>query len=438
MLSLHILVVGFNHRQADIGFREKFVFSGDRLPEALFTLRNMKSVLECVLVSTCNRTEIYLVCDQLHTGEYYSKLFLEDWFGIPKEEFADYIHIKSNEEAVGHLFRVTCGLDSIIIGETQILGQIKRAFATAQSQMCTGAIFNKLFNQAIVLGKKVHTKTEVGQNSVSIGYTAVDLAKRIFKSLKNKQILLLGAGEMGELTAKNLVAAGATDLHILNRSYDRANGLAMKFHGTAWSAHHLGDLLEEVDIIISSTGATDPIITREMMLDVLPNRETNLLIIDIAVPRDIEPSVGDLKGVYLYNIDDLREVINTNIMLRQQEARDIDEWVEVELTRFYHWLNTLGVVPVITALRNKYVEVQQQAMVKIERKLPDLTEQQKRILNKQTKSIINQLLRDPLIGIKELASTVDKDEDLNVAVRILGLENSLSEVAPEKELEEVP
>ncbi|MBA4496293.1 glutamyl-tRNA reductase [Paenactinomyces guangxiensis] len=434
---MHILIVGFNHKTAPVELREKLSFSTDRLQMALRNLRDMKSILECVIVSTCNRMELYVVCDQLHTGEYYSKSFLESWFRIPKEEFTDYLYVKQNQEAVRHLFTVVCGLDSLVLGETQILGQVKSAFLTAQSAGTTGTIFNMLFRQAVTLGKRVHSETEIGQNAVSVSYAAVELGKQMFDTFADKTVMLIGAGKMSELTAKHFYSTGATRVLVLNRTFARAEEVAARFKGEARPWEELGKCLQEADIVVSSTGSSRPILTPELVEPVLRYRRSPLFLIDIAVPRDIDPAVHQLDQVFLYDIDDLHGIVDANMSLREQEAEKVRVWIGEETDEFGEWLNTLGVVPLISALRDKALGVQEETMARIERKLPDLTEQQKRVLRKQTKSIVNQLLRDPIVRIKELAASSGKEEALDMFVHLFALEGQIKAKEQEKEKQEV-
>lgn len=425
MKVMHILVAGFNHKTAPVELREKLAFSSDRLQMALKVLRDMKSILECVIVSTCNRMELYVVCDQLHTGEYYSKSFLENWFRIPKEEFVHHLYVKQNLEAVNHLFTVVCGLDSLVLGETQILGQVKSAFLTAQSEGTTGTIFNTLFKQAVTLGKRVHSETEIGQNAVSVSYAAVELGKKMFDTFTDKTILLIGAGKMSELTAKHFYSTGATRVLVVNRTFAKAEEVAAKFRGEARLWEELGQVLQEADIVVSSTGATEPVLTREMVEPVLKTRRSPLFLIDIAVPRDIDPAVHELDQVFLYDIDDLHGIVDANMSLREQEAKRVQAWIEEETAEFDEWLRTLGVVPLIAALREKALAVQEETMARIERKLPDLTEQEKRVLRKATKSIVNQLLRDPIVRVKELAASNHKEAALEMFTYLFALEEQI-------------
>jgi glutamyl-tRNA reductase len=419
---MHTLVVGLSHQTAPVELREKFSFDPDRIAIALRALRNMKSMLECVIVSTCNRTELYIVADQLHTGEYYAKAFLESWFRVSREEFVPHLYVKTNFDAVEHLFRVVCGLESLVIGETQILGQVKQAYQIALQAGTTGTLFNHLFKQASTLGKKAHTQTEIGQNAVSVSYAAVELGKKLFTSFAKKTILLVGAGKMSELTAKHFGASGVQNVLVVNRTFSKAQELAKVFHGTAYPWEDLSHALLEADVVVSSTGAKQFVITYEMVQKVLADRKKPLFFIDIAVPRDIDPAVNQLDNAFLYNMDDLEEIVAANVSLRKQEAARVEGWITEEQAFFQEWLDTLGVVPVISALRTKSLQIQADAMMKIERKLPGLTEQQRRVINKQTKSIVSQMMHDPIMRMKELASTEEKEVALKLFKHLFALE----------------
>lgn len=423
---MHILTIGLNHHSAPIELRERLTFSENRLKMAVSHLRNMKSILEGVIISTCNRMELYIVCDQLHTGKYYSKVFLESWFDLPKEEFQKYLYIKQNEQAVQHLFCVVAGLDSLVIGETQILGQVKTAFFTAREAEATGTIFHKLFQQAITFGKQVHSRTGIGTNAVSIGYAAVELARQLFDRLDDKKVVLLGAGKMAELTAKHF-AAYQTKTTVLNRTFTRAKKMAERFQGDAYPWDRLEEILQEADIVISSTSSSELVVTRDQIESILENRESPLFFIDIALPRDIDPSVQEMEHVFLYNLDDLKGIVDQNKSLRAQEAEKVSEWIEEEVKKFYEWVQMLGVVPLISALREKALTVQEEVMQRIERKLPELTEKEKRVLRKQTKSIINQLLRDPIIRLKELSTSPRQEEILYLFQHIFALEEYMDQ-----------
>jgi glutamyl-tRNA reductase len=420
---MHILTVGLNHKTASVDIREQLTFSNNRLQMALRKLRSMKSILECVIVSTCNRMEIYIVCDQIHTGEYYSKTFLESWFRISKELFVSHLYIKRDLESVDHLFQVVCGLDSIVLGETQILGQVRKSFLTAQSLGTTGTIFNMLFKQAITLGKVVHSKKEIGQNAFSVSYAAVGLARKIFDTFEGKTVLLIGTGEMSILTAKHFYDLGASRILILSRTFIRAKGLASRFNGEARPWEQLSQSLSEADIVVSATESSKPVLTRSIVESVMHGRCLPLYLIDIAVPRNIDSTVQDLERIFLYNIDDLYKIVDMNKLSRGQEIQNVHTKIEREKKLFQKWIHTLGVVPLISALRGKAIRIQEETMARIERKLPELTDHEKRVIRKQTKSIVNQLLRDPIIRIKELVA--HKEEALDMFIYLLALEEQL-------------
>ncbi|WP_088103730.1 glutamyl-tRNA reductase [Halalkalibacter urbisdiaboli] len=423
---MHIIVLGLNYKTAPVEIREKFSFQEAELPVALKQLRKMKSILECTIISTCNRTEIYVVADQLHTGRHYTKAFLAEWFQLPKDDFTPYLDLREDHHAIEHLFKVACGLDSMILGETQILGQVRDSFLLAQQEHATGTIFNQLFKQAVTLAKRAHSGTEIGQHAVSVSYAAVELGKKIFGEFSGKHILILGAGKMSELTAKHLHANGATHITVINRTEAKAAELAARFLGDARPYEKLQQTLAEADILISSTGARDYVVTKDMMSSVLKKRKGRpLFMVDIAVPRDLDPALAQFDDVYLYDIDDLQNIVEANLAERKREAEKIEIMVEAEIDEFKTWLNMLGVVPIITALRTKALAVQAETMESLERKLPDLSDRDKKVLNKHTKSIVNQLLRDPITRVKELAGEPGSEEALELFTKIFALEEEL-------------
>ncbi len=434
---MHILTVGINYKTAPVEVREQLAFEEETLKDALHQFRKMKSILECTIISTCNRTELYAVADQLHTGRHFMKKFLSEWFHLDQSEFAPYLTIRENDDAITHLFRVASGLDSMILGETQILGQVRDAFLLAQEEGVTGTVFNELFKQAITFARKAHRETEINDNPVSISYAAVELGKKILGPFQNKRVFILGAGKMSELTAKHLHASGATDVTVWNRTYETAEELAEKFSGRARRMEELPDYLEKADIIISSTGASDYVITKSMVERIVKKRKGRpLFMVDIAVPRDLDPALSELEHVFLYDIDDLEGMVAANLEERQEAAAVIEEMIEEELAAFKDWVHTLGVVPIISALRQKALTIQAETMDSIERKLPDLTEREKKVLRKHTKSIINQMLRDPITRAKELAAESNAEESLALFTEIFALEEEVKE-AKEAELKKM-
>ncbi|MBM6619775.1 glutamyl-tRNA reductase [Bacillus suaedaesalsae] len=423
---MHIVVVGLNHKTAPVEIRERLTFNATELPIAMKQLNKQKSILENIIVSTCNRTEIYAVVDQLHTGRYYIKSFLSEWFTIDKSEISPFLTIYENDAAIEHLYRVSCGLDSMVLGETQILGQVRTSFLEAQDSLTTGTVFNHLFKQAITLAKKAHSDTEIGANAVSVSYAAVELAKKIFGQLTNKHVVILGAGKMGELAVQNLHGNGVERVTVVNRTLEKAEQLATKFKGTAQPMDMLESVLTEADIVISSTGSKDYVITESLMAKVEKKRKGRpIFLVDIAVPRDLDPNLSKLDSVFLYDIDDLQGIVEANMEERQAEADKIELMIEQEIVDFNIWLRTLGVVPVISALRQKALTIQEETMQSIERKLPGLTDREKKVLNKHTKSIINQLLKDPILKAKEMAGEADAEQSLKLFMKIFDIEEAV-------------
>lgn len=435
---MHTLVVGLNYKTAPVEIREKLSFIETELPNAMKALQQQKSILENVIISTCNRTEIYAVVDQLHTGRYYIKQFLANWFNIPMEQFEDHLFIQEEDDSLNHLFRVTAGIDSMVLGETQILGQVRKSFLQGQEIGTTGTVYNQLFKQAVTFAKRAHSETAIGENAVSVSYAAVELSKKIFGSLKNKHVAILGAGKMGELAIQNLHGNGVGKVTVINRTFEKAQSLASKFDGDAKAMNELQCTLLEADILISSTGATDYVIDYDLMKDVAKFRKGDpLFMVDIAVPRDLDPKIGDVPNVFLYDIDDLQGIVQANLAERERAANEIMTMIQDEIIQFKDWFKTLGVVPVISALRKKAASIQEETMMSIENKMPDLTERERKILNKHTKSIINQLLKTPILQAKELANEKDAETQLALFQQIFGIEDEVQQEVQHLQVEKV-
>ncbi|MGJ7920526.1 glutamyl-tRNA reductase [Neobacillus sp. LXY-4] len=433
---MHIIVVGLNYKTAPVEIRERLTFNEANIKDAMHTLRSKKSILENVIISTCNRTEIYAVVDQLHTGRYYIKEFLSEWFHIEQEEFTPFLFIYEQDGAVEHLFKVACGLNSMVLGETQILGQVRSSFLLAQQENATGTVFNQLFKQAVTLAKRGHSETDIGANAVSVSYAAVELAKKIFGTLEQKHVLVLGAGKMGELAIQNLHSNGASKVTVINRTFEKAQDLADRFAGEAKSLQELQCSLIDADILISSTGATEFVITKDMMQNITKLRKGKpLFMVDIAVPRDLDPKIAELESVFLYDIDDLEGIVEANLQERKKAAEKIMLMIEKEIVDFKQWLNLLGVVPVISALREKAIMIQSETMNSMERKLSHLSDRDIKVINKHTKSIINQMLKDPILQAKELASEPNGAEALDLFVKIFNIEELVEQQLDKKAAE---
>ncbi|GIO64447.1 glutamyl-tRNA reductase [Paenibacillus cineris] len=424
---MHIVVVGLNYRTAPVEVRERFTFDQSELPKALSQLMLTKSVMEGVIVATCNRTEIYVVVDRLHMCGYFIRSFVEQWFDIPREEFTKHLYIYEDEQAISHLFRVTCGLDSMVIGETQILGQVRSAFLQSQEEKATGTWFNMLFKQAVTLGKRAHSETSIGESAVSVSYAAVELGKRIFGMFNDKKVLILGAGKMSELTVKHLYANGAEEVIVANRTLARAEELASKFQGTPCTMEQAIARLHEVDILISSTGAKDYVLTPAQVSQSMKKRQSRpLFMIDIAVPRDIDPAIAEISNVFLYDIDDLEGIVESNLEMRRAEAAKIEVMIEEEKTAFYQWLKTLGIRPAIRALQEKSTAIHEETLESLFNKLPELNDHQRKVIRRLTKSIVNQMMHDPINRLKEMAGGKEGNEALEFFTHIFALEEDMN------------
>ena len=420
---MHFVAISINHRTADVTLREQVAFRDDALRLAHEDLYETKAILENVILSTCNRTEVYAIVDQVHTGRYYIQRFLARSFGFEVDDIKDMSEVKVGDDAVEHLLRVTSGLDSIVLGETQILGQMRDAFFLAQNTGTTGTIFNHLFKQAITFAKKAHSETDIADNAVSVSYAAVELAKKVFGKLKSKHAVVIGAGEMGELSLLNLLGSGISNVTIVNRTLSKAKILAEKHNVSYDSLSALPSLLETTDIVISSTSAEDYIITNSMVKTISETRKLDsLVLIDIAVPRDIEPGIDAITNIFNYDVDDLKDLVDANLRERQLAAETIAGQIPEEIDSHNEWVNMLGVVPVIRALREKAMNIQAETMESIDRKLPDLSERERKVISKHTKSIINQMLKDPIKQAKELSTDKKSNEKLELFQNIFDID----------------
>ncbi len=398
---MHIIMSGLSHKTAPVEIREALSFPEHSIGEALSSLTSFSHLNEGVILSTCNRTEIYAVSNDIDKGREDLVTFLNDCHN-QDHDITDYLYFHDSLAAVNHLFRVVSSLDSMMVGEAQILGQVKEAYTHAFDSQTTNLVFNKLFRQAFGVGKRVRTETDIGENAVSISYAAVQLAKKVFGGLEGKSIMIIGAGKMSELTAKHLLSNGVTSVMITNRSYDKAVEMAKTFKGTAVKFENLVDEMAAADIVISSTGAQHVILTKEDMKKVMAKRRHHpVFLIDIAVPRDIDPEANNIDNVYLYDIDDLQSVVDSNLAERSREAKEAEQIIKTEVQTFLAWQSSREVVPTIAELRKKVERIRAGEVDKIMNKLANLTDEEKNAINALTNGIINKLLHDPMVKLKE-------------------------------------
>jgi glutamyl-tRNA reductase len=362
-----LVVVGINHRTAPVDIREKVVFDGGDLPMALRELSALEAVRESVIVSTCNRTEIYC-----HTADIQVELasWLEQWHDLAARSIHDCIYRHEGSHAVGHIFNVATGLDSMVLGEPQILGQLKDAYRAAQQEGATGPYLNRLFQAAFSVAKRVRTQTRIGANAVSVASAAVSLARNVFERFDQHTALLVGAGETIALAARHLHAHGLKRMIIANRSLERANELALEFQASAVTLDALHVHLPEADIVITSTASPTPVITREAVVHALKIRKRRpIFMVDIAVPRDIDPRVAELEDIYLYGIDDIESVVSENQASRRTAARDADKLIIGEVLQFEQQMKTLDAVPAIRQLRDDADALKAQTLAQAQRML---------------------------------------------------------------------
>jgi len=419
---MHILMTGLNHTTAPVELREKLSIQDADLESVLNQFRDTRTLLESVVLSTCNRTEVYAIVSSVHAGEDFLLKFLARHADVEPTELKKHIYSHQGKYAATHLMKVASGLDSLVIGETQILGQVRTAFHTALECGNTGALFNQLFARAIQVGKRAQSETTIGQNPVSISYAAVQLAKKIFGDLSNKTALVLGAGKMSDLTAQHLQAGGVRQLYVANRTLERAEVLARKFNGQVVDWSEFPEFLSKVDIVISSTGSKQPVITEKMVSRAAKvHSKRPLALIDIALPRDIEASVSKQKNVYLYDIDDLNGVVAANLAERARQGKQVERMIAEAITDYSQWLTEQEIVPVIAAIRAKGDDIQAGVMESLARKLPDMDERTRKLVHKHTMSIVNQLLRDPIQNMKELATASGGAQHVHVFAQLFGI-----------------
>lgn len=418
-----LVVLGLNHNTASVEVREKIAFNQKQLQEAADEIfARVTGVDEKVILSTCNRVEIYAHVEDAEAGINALKNFLYRYHEIEPGLLEPYFYSYAFEDAVEHLFKVSSSLDSMVIGEPQILGQVKDAYQNARKVKATGKVLNQLFEKAFFVAKRVRSETSIAENAVSISYAAVELAERIFGNLEGRSVLLIGAGEMIQLAGKHLANQGVKTILVSNHNHERAVKLARELGGSAVEFERFVEQLAETDIVISSTSAPHYVIRRESVEKAMHLRQGRpIFLIDIAVPRDIEPSINELENVFLYDIDDLSNVVETNRAEREKEAERAMEMIKAEVGRFTTWLEQLEMEPTIVAIRKKAEEIKERELNKTFSRT-SLDERQKEAVSIMASSIINKILHDPTLHLKKHAGPAQdphKRKSITEAVRNL-------------------
>ena len=369
---MHLLLVGISHRTAPVELRERLDFQARGLETALRALGGRNVASEAVIVSTCNRAELYAACEDVDSGRAAIADFISEYHGIDRSIVTPHIYDVTDLEAARHLFRVAAGLDSLVVGEPQILGQVKEAHTSAAAAHTSGTFLNRLFHSSFAVGKRVRTETGLGSGAVSVGFAAVSLSKKIFGDLKGRNVLVLGAGEMGKLTALHMKSQGVHQVTIVSRTMAHAARTAEAIGGaSAASWDDLDTLLSDADIVITATGAATPILTKAHVEAIMrPRRNRPLFIIDIAMPRDVEAAAGEIEQVFLYNIDDLQATVRENLARRASEVTRAEQIVSEEVEKFGQWMRSRGAIPTVVALRQRFESIRRSELDRLASTLP--------------------------------------------------------------------
>ncbi len=417
-MTVDLLVMGINHRTAPVEMREKISFAKSELSEFCRKLLKLPSVTEAVILSTCNRTEIIVGLTEIQKTKEMLLNFLTEEKKVNKEEIQPYFYFYSSLDAVDHIFRVVCGLDSMVLGETQITGQLKESYQTALKAGTCKEMLNPLFQQALKTVKIVRAKTGISHSSLSVGYAAVELAKKILGNLRGKAGLLIGAGEMSEAAFFHLKKHGIENIHVINRTSAKAKELARRFNGTAFSWEELPSALKESDVVISSTGSPEPIISESLIKNIMKERRWKpMFLIDIAVPRDIQEEAAYIPDVYLYDIDDLKDVMEANLRERKKEASKAEAIIEEQVARYNLWLKQRELTPVIRSLRQKAEKIRKMELEKSLRKMEKAGDKEKNEMARLSSAIVNKILHEPIINLKKLSEDESKKKKYIKAIK---------------------
>lgn len=422
-----IILIGANHKTAPVELREKLSFSQEQIETALEFIKQDPGIKEGLVVSTCNRLEFVYIPksgDETYNDRVDAVLaFISELKQLPVSDFKNSLYIHTDDDAVRHLFCVAASLDSMVVGEPQILGQVKKAYKTAVNAGSTGVLLNRLMHKSFSVAKRVRKQTGIGDNAVSISYAAIELAHKIFADLATKSVMLIGAGEMAELAVEHLLAHQVKEIVVANRTFKNALELARKFNGQAVQYEEREAALADVDIIISSTGATEYVLTRDQVKGIMKKRQhKTLFFIDIAVPRDIDPRINKISNAYVYDIDDLRNIVETNISQREQETIRAQRFVEEALLAFRRWLDELAVVPTIKAINRKMTDIVNLECERTLAGLAHLSEDDADAIRRMTRAIASRAIHDPILFLRNTGDHRDDSLYLNIARQLFNLD----------------
>ena len=420
-----LVLVGCNHRSAPVAFREKLAFPAEEIPAALERLRGCDGIDEAVILSTCNRVEVVVRGEGApEPGIATVKQFLCAERGIGIEQINGHAYLHSGLDAVRHIFRVATGLDSMILGEPQILGQVKQAYLTAKASGATGTVIERMLQQCLRAAKRIRTDTGISRNAVSVAFAAVNLARQIFGKLEGRRTLLIGAGKMTHLVARHLVSHGVSDVAVTSRTYNHAVTLAEECGGRPVHWEEGLGRLDEMDIVVSCTASPRTILGRKQVLAARRRRRGEpLFIIDIAVPRDVDPEVNDLDNVYLYDIDGLQGVVDANIKERQHSATQAEQKIEREVQAFDHWRQSLEITPTIVSLRETVLKMAHREVERLDRRTGQLSAEQHKAVEEMTRALVQKILHRPVVHLKKSVERGDVDASTSLYRQIFGLDS---------------
>ena len=398
---MHFVVIGLSHKTAPIEVRECLAVDAEKVPQVLSKLLQNADIQEGMLISTCNRVEAYLVAKHVERAAKFASEVLSEEGGFKGDELSKLLYVKNGGDAVAHLFRVAAGIDSMVVGESQITGQVKEAYTLAVENRTTGVYLNKLIHKTLNVSKRIRTETGIGEHPVSVSYAAVLLAERIFGDLVGKKALLLGAGEMGALAAKHLSERKVGEIRISNRTREKAAELAQSLGGVVVPFEEFADRLEEVDIVIASTAADDFVIREDAVREAIQRRKGRpMFFIDISVPRNIDPAINQIENVYLYDIDHLKGIVESNLKEREREARRAEEIIVGEVKGFLSAVGQIDLSPTIEQLSKKFDSIRKGELEKYFGQAASVTTEQREYLEACTRAIVNKILHDPIILMK--------------------------------------
>lgn len=421
---LDILLLGLNHKTAPVEVRECLAFSSEETDLALGQLIEHPAIEESVLFSTCNRIELLMAVNNADAAQTAAKQFIGAFKKVPVSRFESSLYLYRGDDAVRHTFQVASSLDSMVVGEPQILGQMKESYRTAAFLKTSGVVLNRLMHRTFFVAKRVRTETGIGDNAVSISYAAIELGKKIFGALEGKKVLLIGAGEMAELAVEHLIRNRSGEILVANRTFERGVELASKFKGTAVKFEEISDCMELADIIISSTGSPHYVITKDQVKAAMKKRRNRpIFFIDIAVPRDIDPKINRLTNAYVYDIDDLKGVVDENVEDRNKEAIKAERMIDEAVIRFRQWHETLDVVPTIVALRKKVSEAAETELLKTLHSLPHLSDADKEAIRRMSGALVNKILHDPTFFLKKDSCRGNKSASLDITRKLFNLDS---------------